>query len=76
MVQPLSGSLAVLEAVNARTVDVALVQGGLDVPLPNVRHVTAVLPETVHMLARDADTHLQKLALDSLHALERRLYSA
>lgn len=52
VVQPMSGSLAVLEAVNNGTLDVALVQGGLDVPLPNIRHVTAVLPETVHLLVR------------------------
>lgn len=52
VIQPISGTLANLEAVENRTVDVALIQGGLDMPLPNVRHVTSVQPEMVHLLVK------------------------
>ena len=60
-VQPISGTFAILEAVNERKVDVALIQGGLDVPLPNVRHVAMVMPETLHLLVRDNIKNLQDL---------------
>lgn len=52
VIEPISGSLAALEAVNNGEVDLAIIQGGLDVHLPNVRHVTAILPEIVHVLVK------------------------
>ena len=51
-VRPIAGTLAILDAVNERAVDVAFIQGGLDAPLPNVRHVAAIVPEVLHLLVR------------------------
>ena len=34
------------------TIDVAFIQGGLDVPQPNIQHVDRILPETLHLLIR------------------------
>ncbi len=50
--RPITGTLAILEAVNQGEVDVALIQGGLDIELANVRHVSAVLPEIMHLLVK------------------------
>ena len=60
-VQPISGTFGILEAVNEKKIDVALIPGGLDVPLPNVRHVAMVMPETLHLLVRDDVRSLQDL---------------
>ena len=52
VIEPISGSLAALEALDNGELDLAIIQGGLDVHLPNVRHVTAIMPEVVHLLVR------------------------
>lgn len=49
---PSHGTLEALEAVDAGTLDLALIQGGLDANLPNIRHVATLAPETLHFLVR------------------------
>ena len=56
IVRPIAGTFGILEAVNDRAVDAALIQGGLDAPLPHIRHVARILPETLHLLVR-GDIH-------------------
>jgi len=52
-VRPMSGTFAILDAVDNRTVDAAFIQGGLDSPRENIRHVARILPETLHLLVRE-----------------------
>jgi TRAP-type uncharacterized transport system substrate-binding protein len=61
VVRPISGTFDILNAVNEKKIDVALIQGGLDASLPNIRHVARVLPETLHLLVQDDINSLQDL---------------
>ena len=49
---PVSGSLEALERLDAGTLDLAFVQGGLDPVYENVRHVATISPEIVHFLVK------------------------
>lgn len=51
-IKPTRGTFEGLEAVEAGTLDLALVQGGLDGHYPNIRHVATLAPELVHFLVR------------------------
>ena len=61
IVRPMAGTFAILDAVNARAIDVAFIQGGLDAPLPNIRHVAGIIPETLHFLVRGDISSLMDL---------------
>jgi TRAP-type uncharacterized transport system substrate-binding protein len=52
VVKPRRGTLEELKAVSEGTVDLALVQGGLETTYPNVEHVATVVPELVHLLVK------------------------
>jgi len=52
-VRPIAGTFSILDAVDSRSIDAAFIQGGLDAPRPNVRHVARIIPETLHLLVRD-----------------------
>lgn len=51
-IQPTSGSQEALEMVSKGKLDFAFIQGGLDLPYPNVVHVATVAPELLHFLVR------------------------
>lgn len=51
-IRPTHGTFEGLEAVEAGTLDLALVQGGLEGSYPNVQHVATLAPEMVHFLVR------------------------
>jgi TRAP transporter TAXI family solute receptor len=48
---PTEGSVESLEALADRTIDIALVQGGLP-PAPDICHVATLVPEPLHLLVR------------------------
>ncbi|AVR97178.1 TAXI family TRAP transporter solute-binding subunit [Pseudoduganella armeniaca] len=50
--RPSAGSQEALALVAAGEVDLAFIQGGLDLPYPHVVHVATVTPELLHVLAR------------------------
>ena len=52
-IKPYSGSVELLEAVSDDDVDVAIIQGGLGLLVPNVAHVATLPPEAVHILVRE-----------------------
>jgi len=52
-IKPTSGSQEALEMVSQGKLDFAFIQGGLDLPYPNVVHVATVAPELLHFLVRD-----------------------
>ena len=51
-VLPTDGSQEALALVSAGKLDFALIQGGLDLPFPNVVHVANLAPELLHFLVR------------------------
>jgi TRAP-type uncharacterized transport system substrate-binding protein len=51
-IKPTSGSQEALALVAAGKLDFAFIQGGLDLPYPNVVHVATVAPELLHFLVR------------------------
>jgi TRAP-type uncharacterized transport system substrate-binding protein len=51
-IKPTSGSQEALALVDAGKLDFAFIQGGLDLPYPNVVHVATVAPELLHFLVR------------------------
>lgn len=51
-IKPTSGSQEALEMVSQGKLDFAFIQGGLDLPYPNVVHVATVAPELLHFLVR------------------------
>ena len=51
-VTPTNGSIQAMEWVDAGKLDLALVQGGLDVKYENVRHVATISPELIHVLVK------------------------
>lgn len=51
-VKPTSGSQEALEMVSQGKLDFAFIQGGLDLPYPNIVHVATVAPELLHFLVR------------------------
>ncbi len=51
-VRPISGTLQILDAVDRGEIDVALIQGGIDIPKANVRHVSGITSETMHLLVK------------------------
>jgi TRAP-type uncharacterized transport system substrate-binding protein len=51
-IKPSSGSQEALAQVAAGKLDFAFIQGGLDLPYPNVVHVATVAPELLHFLVR------------------------
>lgn len=60
-IKPTHGTFEGLEAVNAGTLDLALVQGGLESSYPNVQHVATLAPELVHFLVRPEIKTVQDL---------------
>lgn len=51
-IKPTSGSQEALELVSQGKLDFAFIQGGLDLPYPNVVHVATVAPELLHFLVK------------------------
>ncbi len=51
-VLPTDGSQQALSLVSEGKLDLALIQGGLDLPFPNVTHVANLAPELLHFLVR------------------------
>jgi len=49
---PTHGTLDALEAVDSGKLDFALIQGGLNIDMPNIRHVATLAPEILHFLVR------------------------
>lgn len=49
---PTSGSQEALAMIQDGKLDMAFIQGGLDVPYTNVRHVATVAPELLHFLIK------------------------
>jgi TRAP-type uncharacterized transport system substrate-binding protein len=60
-VRPFAGTFDILEAVNEKKIDIALIHGGLDTSLPNIEQVAAILPETLHLLVREEINSLKDL---------------
>lgn len=60
-IQPINGSVEALKAVSQGDLDIALVQGGLEKKFPNVDHVAALPPETVHILVKPEITSIEDL---------------
>lgn len=58
---PTAGSEEALALVASGQLDLAFIQGGLDLPNPNVVHVATVSPELLHLLARPGITDLSGL---------------
>ncbi len=52
IIHPMSGSIKALEEVNSGKLDLALIQGGLNLRLPNVEHVATVNSEALHLLVK------------------------
>ena len=52
IVQPVEGTLSVLQDVSEGKVDLAFIRGGLSAVFPHVEHVTTVAPEMVHLLVK------------------------
>lgn len=51
-IKPSAGSQEALAQVAEGKLDFAFIQGGLDLPYPNVEHVATVAPELLHFLVR------------------------
>lgn len=51
-IHPAHGSVEALEKVDKGELDIAIVQGGLDVDFPHVQHVATLAPELIHFLVR------------------------
>lgn len=51
-VTPLEGSIEALQAVSEGKIDLALVQSGLNIDLPNIKHVATLPPEVMHVLVK------------------------
>lgn len=51
-IMPTRGTLEALEAVDNGKLDFALIQGGLNIEMPNIRHVATLAPEILHFLVR------------------------
>ncbi len=51
-IKPTAGSQEALQQVDDGKLDFAFIQGGLDLPYPNVVHVATVAPELLHFLVR------------------------
>lgn len=52
-IKPTAGSQEALELVSEGKLDFAFIQGGLDLPYPNVVHVATVAPELLHIMVRE-----------------------
>lgn len=52
VIKPVSGSVKALEQVNDGTLDLAFIQGGLNLRLENVEHAATVSSEALHLLAK------------------------
>ena len=52
VIKPVAGSVKALEQVNDGTLDLAFIQGGLNLRLENVEHAATVSSETLHLLAK------------------------
>lgn len=52
VIHPVSGSVKALEEVNSGKLDLAFIQGGLNLRLENVEHVATVSSESLHLLAK------------------------
>jgi len=52
-IQPTAGSQEALSLVSQGKLDLAFIQGGLDLPYENVVHVATVAPELLHFLVRE-----------------------
>ncbi len=59
--RPTAGSEEALALVASGQLDLAFIQGGLDLPNPDVVHVATVSPELLHLLARPDITDLSSL---------------
>lgn len=68
-VKATGGSEEALQQVNAATLDIAMIQGGLT-PLPNVRQIATLVDEPVHLLVRP---ELVDGGLDGLRGLRINL---
>ncbi|HYD65866.1 TAXI family TRAP transporter solute-binding subunit [Azospirillum sp.] len=66
-IKPTHGTFEGLEAVEAGTLDLALVQGGLEGNYPNVQHVATLAPELVHFLVRPEIKAVQDLKGKSIN---------
>jgi TRAP-type uncharacterized transport system substrate-binding protein len=51
-IAPSQGTYEALEAVDSGHLDLALIQGGLNADMPNIRHVATLAPEILHFLVR------------------------
>ena len=52
IIHPMSGSVKALEEINSGNLDLAFVQGGLNLRLANVEHVATVTSEVLHLLVK------------------------
>jgi len=52
IIHPMSGSVKALEEINNGNLDLAFVQGGLNLRMANVEHVATVTSEVLHLLAK------------------------
>ncbi|HWR40550.1 MAG TPA: TAXI family TRAP transporter solute-binding subunit [Patescibacteria group bacterium] len=52
VIHPVAGSVRALEQVNSGQLDLAFIQGGMNLRLENVEHVATVSTETLHLLAK------------------------
>lgn len=61
VIHPMSGSVKALEQVESGKLDLAFVQGGLDLRLANVEHVATVTSEVLHLLAKPEIKDIKEL---------------
>ncbi|MGE5701932.1 MAG: TAXI family TRAP transporter solute-binding subunit [Clostridia bacterium] len=58
-ITPLEGSVEAIQAVSKGEVDLALIQNGLNVDLPNIHHVATLPPEAMHVLVKPGINSIQ-----------------
>ncbi|HWR39918.1 MAG TPA: TAXI family TRAP transporter solute-binding subunit [Patescibacteria group bacterium] len=61
IIHPMSGSVRALEEVNDGKLDLAFVQGGLNLRLANVEHVATVSSEVLHLLVKPQIKDIREL---------------
>ena len=61
VIHPVSGSVTALEEVNDGKLDLAFIQGGLNLRLDNVEHVATVSSEVLHLLVKPEIKDIREL---------------
>ena len=61
VIRPVPGSIQALEAVNSGKLDLAFIQGGLNLRLDQVEHVATLSTEALHLIARPAIKDIREL---------------